>query len=130
MHNINLFIITDVYYWNYFISEYKDNFSIEKEDNVWVIKINSGLDLEKLKNTAELILSMAAKEKDNSETGTASLIIKLPHSKNDGPRFKEAYYTLTYPKDAKDGDVLDFSQLALENVVDESKLTISLGDGK
>lgn len=80
-----------------------------------------------MKDQTELILTMTAKEKDNTETGTASLIIKLPHSKNDGPRFKEAYYTLTYPKDAKDGSTLDFSQIAFENVADESKLTISLG---
>lgn len=73
---------------------------------------------------------MTANEKDSPETGTATLFLKLSQSKTDGVKFKEAYYSLDYPKDAKTNQVVDFSKLDFVGFTDANKISVTVEDSK
>lgn len=73
---------------------------------------------------------MTANEKGSSETGTATLFLKLSQAKTDGIKFKKAYYSIDYPKDAKADQVVDFSELDFNGYTDADKISVTVEDSK
>lgn len=57
------------------------------------------------------------------ETGTATLVIQIEKDTVALPKFKEALYEATYNKDGRGN--ISLKSLAIENVLDESKVVIT-----
>lgn len=111
-------------------SAYTTNFQVTQKSGVWVIHIIKALDPKDTAGKTELIATMTATENDVSETGTATVVIKLPQPQIGGLKFAEAYYQLDYQNDTKVGDIIDFSKLKIDGVTDETKVSVIVEDSK
>ncbi|KAJ8930491.1 hypothetical protein NQ314_016718 [Rhamnusium bicolor] len=107
---------------------YSDNFEIVYDivKHRWYIFIKNNLDYNVLNKNAEIVMTMTATETGNQNEGYSALVLKLPAILNEtAPEFSSAYYLADYP-DAGMGNIEFYTPISFKNVVDPSKLTITL----